>query len=72
MSAGVEKHQQVKQANNPNIQYLPKADIPMLTSKQEWPRKIQRGSMSKENIINMYTCTLMSAKYPGLCGALTW
>ena len=72
MSVGVEKHLQDKQGNNPNTQYLPEAGIPMLNSKQAWPRTIHSESMSKENIIKMYTCTFMSAKYPGIHGTLTW
>ena len=67
-----EKHLQVKQVSHPNILYLPEAGIPMLNSKKSWPRTIHNGSMSKENITKVYTCTLMSAKYLGLHGTLTW
>ena len=69
---GVEKNLQVKQGNNPNMQYLLEVGIPMLSSKQAWPRTIHSGSMSKENIIIMYTFTLMSTKYLDLHGTLTW
>ena len=72
MSASVEKHPQVKQGNKQNIQYLLEVGIPMLNSKQAWPQTIHNGSMSKENITKMYTCTLMNAKYPGLHDTLTW
>ena len=44
----------------------------MLNSKQAWPKIVHSGSMSKENITKVYTCTLMSAKYLGLHGSLTW
>ena len=67
-----EKHLQVKQGNFSNIQYLPEVGVPMINSKQAWPQTIHSGSMSKENITKVYTCTLMSAKYPGLRGTLTW
>ena len=63
-----EKYLHVKQGNNPNIQYLQETGIPLGNSKQSWPRKMNNGSMSKENIIKMYTCTLMREKYPGLHG----
>ena len=66
----LEKHLQLKQGNFPNIQYLPEAGIPMISNKQAWPRTIHSGSMSKSK--NVYKHFFMSAKYPGLCGALIW
>ena len=69
----VEKHLQVKQGNFPNIKYLPKEGMPMLSSKQAWPQKIHSGSMSKANFSKKYVCAhLMSATYPGLHDTLTW
>ena len=63
---------QFKQGNNPNIQYLPEVGIPMLNSTKSWPQTIHDGSMLKGNITKVYTCTLMSEKYLGLHGTLTW
>ena len=40
-----EKHVQVKQGDNPSIQYLPEAGIPMLKNKQACPSTIHIGSM---------------------------